>query len=80
MDYYVFSLFVKNVEIIVQVEDNGRVLMYNNETGELYFDSKDGYCKIPELKEVYETISLISSVGLRILSATKDKNYVYNVE
>lgn len=80
MDYYLFTLFLNNLEITVQVEDCGTVLMYLSDTGELYYDSRDGYCQLPELEEVYNTINLITGAGLKVLSATKDKNFVYNVE
>jgi len=80
MDYYLFTLYYKNIEVTVQIEDSGRVLMYSAETGELFFDSMDNYCSDPKYKEVYNTIELIKGAGLRVLSATIDDTIVYNVE
>lgn len=76
---YMFSLYYKDIEIVVQVEDQ-RVLMYDAETGELYFDSKDNYCSIAELRKVYEDIIMLTSNQVKVLSATFDSTIVYNCE
>ena len=76
---YMFTLYYKDKEIVVEVNTHF-IKMYDSETGKLYFDSRDNYCSIPELRKVYEDVMMLTANGVTVLSATLDSTIVYNCE